>query len=84
MNRQAESRYPSRLTWVLKLHVDAVPHALVGRLENIVTARRVDFASGRELLDAIAHELAACEAEPRTDEPASLAAPAQRAAGDAS
>ncbi|HUP08063.1 MAG TPA: hypothetical protein VMU47_12965 [Caldimonas sp.] len=64
MNRQPESKYPSRLTYVLKLHVDATPHALAGRLENLVTTRRLDFSSGRELLDAIAHEVAAGEGEP--------------------
>jgi len=64
MNRQTESRYPSRLTWVLKLNADATPHALAGRLENVVTARRLEFASARELIDAIAQEIDAGEGEP--------------------
>jgi hypothetical protein len=64
MNRQAESRYPSRRTYVLKLHADATPDALAGRLENVVTARRLEFASARELIAAIAHEIDASEDEP--------------------
>jgi hypothetical protein len=54
-----ESRYPSRRAYVLKIRGDASSDALVGRLENLVTGRQHEFASGRELLDAIAAELEA-------------------------
>ena len=57
MSRPDETRYPSRLSYVLKLRADANPDALVGRLENLVTGQRIAFASARELLDAIAQEL---------------------------
>jgi hypothetical protein len=57
MTRQGESKYPSRLSYVLKLRGDATTDALVGRIENLVTGRRVEFASAGELLDTLAHEL---------------------------
>jgi hypothetical protein len=52
-----ETKFPNRLTFVLKLRSDAMPDALAGRLENLITGRRLDFASARELLDAIAGEI---------------------------
>jgi hypothetical protein len=61
---QAESKYPSRLSFVLKLRGDAAPHALAGRLENLVTGQRFEFASAREMVDAIAHELDTSASEP--------------------
>jgi hypothetical protein len=54
-----DSKFPNRLAFVLKLRGDATPDALTGRLENVVTARRVDFTSARELLDAVADEIEA-------------------------
>ena len=53
-----QSKYPSRRAYVLKLQSDAKPDALVGRLENLVTGRQREFATGRELLDSIASDLA--------------------------
>lgn len=53
----AESRYPNRRAYVLKLHGDAHPDAISGRLENLVTGRQLDFASASELLEAITREL---------------------------
>ena len=53
------SKYPSRRTYVLKVRGDALPDALAGRLENLVTGRQHEFASGQELLKAIAAELEA-------------------------
>ena len=59
-----EIKYPSRRAYVLKMRGDARPGALAGRLENLVTGRQLEFASGRELLDAIAAELEAGGKEP--------------------
>jgi hypothetical protein len=59
MTLNTQSKYPSRRAYVLKMRVDATPDSLAGRLENLVTGRQHDFASGRELLDAIAAELEA-------------------------
>jgi hypothetical protein len=59
MTLNAQSKYPSRRAYVLKMRGDARPDALAGRLENLVTGRQLEFASGRELLDAIAAELEA-------------------------
>ena len=60
-----ETKFPSRRAYVLKMRGDAKPGALTGRLENLVTGRQLEFASGRELLDTIAAEL-----EPGGKEPA--------------
>ena len=64
MTLNAQSKYPSRRAYVLKMRGDARPDALAGRLENLVTGRQLEFASGRELLDAIAAELGAGSKEP--------------------
>lgn len=54
-----DSKYPSRRAYVLKVRGDAKPHALAGRLENLVTGQQREFASGDELLDSIASDLEA-------------------------
>ena len=62
-----ESKYPNRRAYVLKVRGDAKPDALAGRLENLVTGRSQEFASGHELLDSIVSDLAAGAGEHRTD-----------------
>jgi len=57
MTLNAESKYPSRRAYVLKLRSDANANALAGRLENLVTGRQLDFASGSELVESIANDL---------------------------
>lgn len=57
MPLRPEPKFPNRLSYVLKLRGDATPDALVGRLVNLVTDQRLDFGSGRQLLDALAREL---------------------------
>jgi hypothetical protein len=57
-----ESKYPSLRAYVLKMRGDAKPDALAGRLENLVTGRQREFASGSELLDSIARDLDAASA----------------------
>ena len=59
MSLNPESKYPSRRTYVVKVRSDAKAGALAGRLENLVTGRSLDFASGEELLDTLASDLAA-------------------------
>ena len=54
-----ESKYPSRRAYVVKVRSDAQPDALAGRVENVVTGQSREFASGGELLDSIASDLAA-------------------------
>jgi hypothetical protein len=54
-----EPKYPSRRAYVLKVRGDAKPAAIAGRLENLVTGRQLEFASGNELLDSIASDLEA-------------------------
>ena len=55
----ADSKYPSRRAYVVKLSSDATPDALAGRVENLVTGRRNDFASSHELLRLIVGDIAA-------------------------
>jgi len=59
MSLNAQSRYPSLRTYVLKVRVDAQLDAVAGRLASLVTGRQLEFASGRAPLDAIAAEPAA-------------------------
>ena len=59
MPLNGEPKYPSRRTYVVKVRSDAKPDALAGRLENLMTGRQSEFASGRELLDSIAGALEA-------------------------
>ena len=59
MALNAESKYPSRRSYVLKIRGDAKSTTLAGRLENLVTGQQREFASGRELLDSIAVDLEA-------------------------
>lgn len=59
MTFNPDSKYPTRRAYVLKVRVDARPDALAGRLENLVTGRQREFASGRELLESIAFDLEA-------------------------
>ena len=54
-----DSKYPTRRAYVVKVRGDAKPDALAGRLENLVTGRQCEFATGRELLESIANDLAA-------------------------
>lgn len=66
MTLKSESTYPSRRTYVLKLHSDAGPDFLSGRLENLVTGKQREFVSGKELLDSIVRDLQAEIAERTT------------------
>jgi hypothetical protein len=57
MTLNAESKYPTRRAYVVKVRGDAQPDALAGRIENLVTGRQHDFASARELIESIASDL---------------------------
>jgi len=65
------AKFPNRRAYVVKMRSDAKGDAFVGRVENIVTGRQQEFASGRELLDSIARDLATC-ADESSDEAALL------------
>ena len=67
MSLNRESKYPSRRAYVLRMRGDATSDALHGRIENVVTGRQREFASGQELLDAIAAELGARAGAPGAD-----------------
>jgi hypothetical protein len=67
MPLQPETKFPNRLAYVLKLRGDATRDAIVGRLENLITGQRLEFASGRELLDVIAGEIDASSSDDTAD-----------------
>ena len=67
MTLKPEPKYPSRRAYVLKVRSDAKPGALAGRLENLVTGRQSEFASGQELVDSIATDLRASGGERPAD-----------------
>ena len=67
MSFERESRYPSRRAYVVKVRSDAKPDELAGRLENLVTGRQHEFASGRELLECIASDLGRGRETPSED-----------------
>ena len=62
-----DSKYPTRRAYVVKVRGDADPEALAGRLENLVTGRQCEFASGRGLLASIASDLDATLHEQPSD-----------------
>ena len=61
---KADTQYPSRRTYVLKLRSDAMPYPFYGRLENLVTCKLNDFTSARELLELIARDMEPSGSEP--------------------
>ena len=63
MTLRVDPKYPTRRTYVLKLHSDATPGLLLGRLENLVTCKQNDFTSADELLEFIARDIASRSAE---------------------
>ena len=67
MPLQTDTKFPSRLAWVLKLRGDATREALAGRLENLVTGRRLEFGSGPELIEAIVRDVDASAGEGPAD-----------------
>lgn len=72
MSLKSDSKYPNRRAYVVKLRGDAVPDALAGRIENLVTGRQADFTSGGDLLDCFSRDLVedghAPSADPQGDE----------------
>ena len=63
MSLNTESKYPSRRAYVVKVRSDAKPDELAGRVENLVTGASREFATGKELLDSLASDLAAGNAK---------------------
>ena len=59
MTLNAESKYPTRRAYVVKVRGDARADALTGRIENLVTGCQHDFGSARELIESIARDLEA-------------------------
>ena len=59
MPLSAESRYPNRRAYILKVRSDATADGLVGRLENLVTGGQREFTSAQQLLDSITNDLEA-------------------------
>lgn len=57
MTLSADSKYPARRTYVLKLQADASALEIAGRLENLATGRQLPFRSAGELVAALAADL---------------------------
>jgi hypothetical protein len=60
MTLRTDSKYPARRAYVVKVHSDATPDCLAGRLENLVTGCRTDFTSATQLLHLIASDIGEC------------------------
>jgi len=67
MTLLSEATFPSRRTYVLKLRNSASRAAITGRIENVVTGWRREFASAHELLEFICNELGDPIHWPRAD-----------------
>ena len=67
MTFNTDCKYPTRRAYVVKMRGDAKPDAFVGRLENLVTGRQCEFASGRQLVESIASDLEATVHERPSD-----------------
>ena len=67
MSLNAESKYPTRRAYVVKVRGDAKPSALAGRVENLVTGRQQEFASAWELIQSIVTDLNAVYPEGSPD-----------------
>jgi hypothetical protein len=59
--------YPSRRAYVVQFRRDATPHALAGRIENLVTGRQLKFTSGSDLLGCLARDLLEYVNDPPAD-----------------
>ena len=67
MPLNSDPKYPSRRAYVVKFRGDATPHALAGRVENLVSGRQLEFTSGGDLLNSFARDLLAHGNEPPVD-----------------
>jgi hypothetical protein len=67
MPLRADPKYPSRRAYVVKFRGDATPHALAGRIENLVTGRQLEFRSAGDLLGCFARDLLEHVNEPPAD-----------------
>jgi hypothetical protein len=66
MTLDGRTKFPSRRTYVVKVHGDAKPGTISGRLENLITGQQREFTCGHELLDSIASDLEVSVDEPAT------------------
>ena len=69
MPLRADPKYPNRRAYVVKFRGDAAPHALAGRIENLLSGRQLEFTSGDDLLECFARELIEHVHEPSADPP---------------
>lgn len=53
----SDSKFPNRRAYVVKLRSDAMPNALCGRVENLLTCEQYEFASSLELVELIEADL---------------------------
>ena len=67
MPLKADSKYPSRLAYVVNFRGDTSPQSLSGRLENLVSGRQLEFKSCHDHLDCFARDLLQHAQEPPVD-----------------
>jgi hypothetical protein len=69
MTLNPQPNYPSKRSYVLKIHRDAAPGLgqVFGRLEHMETGECIDFVSGEAMLRALAAHLGRLEAAPAPD-----------------
>jgi hypothetical protein len=60
----ADSKYPMRRAYVVKLQNDAAPGALHGLVEILLTCQQHEFASWLELIELIEADLQASDQTP--------------------
>ena len=63
MALNAQSKYPNRRTYVLKLRNDARADRLAGRIENLVTGDQLEFESAHALIVCLGRDLEAAAGE---------------------
>jgi len=63
MTLDGRPKYPSRRTYVVKVRGDAVPEALAGVVENVVTGQQRTFQSNEQLLDLLLADVQATISE---------------------
>jgi hypothetical protein len=63
MTLNSRTTFPNSRTYVLKLHRDARPTQLFGRLESLASGQQCTFADGAELLACLARTLPQVDAD---------------------
>jgi hypothetical protein len=69
MTLNSQATFPNTRTYVLKLHRDAQPSQLCGRIESLASGQQCTFADGAELLACLARTLPLVDADQDSEVP---------------